>query len=201
MPSWAFHQDNPPPISFAWQLGISCDFCCFFFVMSRWACRNTTRCWSMLSWTPSNKKSRRGDTAVTSRDFRSGLQLKVIPVVILDRWAKHQEGWRRKWFDERIVDHFHIISFLFDLKQAVQKTRAAEIIGCIVDCSSSRWWRHFLPGPNTGVRCLHVVNQQTPRRHWKVLVVEIEMSSMLATEIRLESRIFGGVPPDTLSWG
>ena len=100
-----------------------------------------------------------------------------------------------------IVDSFHIISFLFDLKQAVLKTRAAEIIGCIVDCSSSRCWWYFFPGPNTGVRCLHVVNQKTPRRHWKVLVVEIEMSSMLATEIRLESRIFGGVPPDTLSWG
>lgn len=44
----------------------------------------------------------------------------------------------RKWCDEHIVDSFDIISFLFDLKQAVQKTRAAEIIGCIVVCSSSR---------------------------------------------------------------
>lgn len=145
MPSCAFHQDNPPPISFAWQLGISCDFCCLFFVMSRWACRNTTRWWSMLSWTPSNKKSLRGDTAVTSHDLRSGVELNVIPVVILDRWAKHQERWMRKWCDEHIVDSFDIISFLFDLKQAVQKTRAAEIIGCIVVCSSSRCWWHVFP--------------------------------------------------------
>lgn len=42
-----------------------------------------------------------------------------------------------------IVDSFHIKFFLFDLKQAVQKTRAAEIIGCIVDCSSSRCWWYF----------------------------------------------------------